>query len=113
MPPVPAKAIEMWKEMCGLPVVRCDPLSVNGSLLAVGGLRQDEAMSDIFLYQPDYGEWVKVGEMIAPRFDCTSATITGKELLVVGGRECDIGAMFDSTTIGSVARPLDPPVSQA
>jgi N-acetylneuraminic acid mutarotase len=55
-------------------------------LLAVGGEDKDRhAVTAIHLYQPDTGEWVKVGDLPTPRLNCTCAMITGREMLVAGG----------------------------
>jgi N-acetylneuraminic acid mutarotase len=41
----------------------------------------------IHLYQPDTEEWVKVGDLPTPRYCCTCAMITDREMLVAGGRD--------------------------
>ena len=62
------------------------PLSISGALLAVGGVDKDDAeVSTIRLYQPDTGEWVKVGDLPTPHSGCTCAMIGDRELLVAGG----------------------------
>ena len=62
------------------------PLSIGGSLLAVGGVDMDEkTVTAIHLYQPDTGEWVKVWDLLTPRSNCTCAVTTDRELLVAGG----------------------------
>ena len=43
-------------------------------------------MTAIHLYQPDTGEWVKVGDLPTPRYNCTCVLINpNREILVVGG----------------------------
>ena len=42
---------------------------------------------ELHLYQPNSGEWVKVGDLPSPRYDCTCAMITDREVFVAGG--CD------------------------
>ena len=77
---------QIWKEISGLQTTRSTPLSIRGSLLAVGGRDKDrKAVTAIHLYQPDTGEWVKVGDLPTPRYNCTCAMITDRELLVAGG----------------------------
>ena len=56
------------------------PLSISGYLLSVGGVE-----TSIYLYQPDTGEWVKMGDLPTPQRDCTCAVITEKEMIVAGG----------------------------
>ena len=77
---------EIWKEISGLQLSKSAPLSISGSLLAVGGRNKDgRAVTAIHLYQPDSGEWVKVGDLPSPRATCTCAMITDREVLVTGG----------------------------
>ena len=86
------KQHQIWKEIPGLPTTRSTPLSIRGSLLAVGGRDEyDKAVSAILLYQPDTEEWVKVGDLAIPQYDCTCAMITDTEMLVAGGT--DVGTI--------------------
>ena len=81
-----AKDTQTWKELPRLPVTHAIPLSIRGSLLAVGGLDKDgKPVSALHLYQPDAGQWVKVTDMPTPRYDCTCITISNNKLLVFGG----------------------------
>ena len=80
------KITKTWKEIPQLQVKCAAPLSIYGSLLAVGGVNKDDkVVSALHLYQPDAGQWVKVADMPTPRHDCTSVMITDEELLVTGG----------------------------
>ena len=75
----------IWKEISGL-LKDSSPLSISGSLLAVGGSDGDEnPVSAIHLYQPETGKWVEVGNMPTPLRDCTCVALTNRELLVAGG----------------------------
>ena len=77
---------QIWKKISGLHLTDSTPLSIGGSLFAVGGKGKDhKALSVIYLYQCDTGEWVKVGNLPTPRYDCTCIMIAEKELLVAGG----------------------------
>ena len=81
-----AKDTQIWKELPQLPVNQTAPLSISGSLLAVGGRDKDgKAVSALHLYQPDTEQWVKVADMPTPRCDCTSIMTTDKQLLIAGG----------------------------
>ena len=81
-----AKDTQTWKKLPQLPVTLAAPLSISGSLLAVGGWDKDfKAVSALHLYQPDAGWWVKVADMPTPRCNTTCIMITDKELLVAGG----------------------------
>ena len=75
---------QIWKEIPQLPIARAAPLSISGSLLAVGG-RDTYASACILLYQPATGEWVKVGDLTSPRRDCTCTMLTDREFFVAGG----------------------------
>ena len=81
---------QIWKEISGLQVKNSSPLSISGSLLAVGGRDNDRrAVSGIHLYKPDTGEWVKVGDLPTTRWNCTCVMLTDRELLVAGGFDGD------------------------
>ena len=79
---------QIWKEISELQATCSTPLSISGSLLAVGGMDKD-GKAAIHLYQPDTGEWVKVWDLPTPRYNCTCAMITDRELLVAGGYDQD------------------------
>ena len=77
---------QIWKEISGLQTTSSTPLSISGSLLVVGGMDKDgKTVTTIHLYQPDTGEWVKVGDLPTPRYNCTCAMITDREMVVAGG----------------------------
>ena len=80
-----AKDTQTWKEIPQLPVKGAAPLSISGSLLAVGGEGNPTDMRALHLYQPDSGQWVKVADMPTPRCRCTCIMTTDKELFVAGG----------------------------
>ena len=76
----------VWKEISGLQTTLSTPLSISGSLLTVGGKDTNyRAVTAIHLYQPDTGEWVKVGDLPTPRYNYICAMIADRELLVAGG----------------------------
>ena len=51
---------QIWKEISGLQTTYSTPLSISGSLLAVGGRdKEHKNMTAIHLYKPGTGEWVK------------------------------------------------------
>ena len=77
---------EIWKKFARPVLPQSSPLSVHGSLLAVGGSDEnEEPVSDIYQYQPSVWVWVKVGDLPAPRCDCTCIAMSDKEILVAGG----------------------------
>ena len=79
-----AKDTQIWKELPQLPVKSAAPITISGSLLAVGGM-DNKIVSKLHLYQPDAGQWVKVADMPTPRYNCTCTAINNSELIVAGG----------------------------
>ena len=79
----------IWKEISRLQTTHSTPLSIGGSLLAFGGMDKDrKAVTAIHVYQPDTGEWVKVGDLPTPRHSCICALLKSNrefEVLVAGG----------------------------
>ena len=91
---------QIWKEISGLQTTLSTPLSISGSLLAVGGEHKGrKAVTAIHLYQPDTGEWVKVGDLPTPRSDCICAMITNREMVVAGGSGGDMLKKMDISSI--------------
>ena len=73
-----------WQRIEDTPLYRSAPLSVGGSLLAVGG-RDDNPSSSIHLYQPDTKSWLKVGDLRTPQYNCTCSVLPNGEIIVAGG----------------------------
>ena len=82
-----------WKEIRGLGIQLSAPLFISGSLLAVGGcdIASGNDTTAIHLYQPETGEWVKVGDLPTPRRNFTCAMITNREILIAGGSTLHLG----------------------
>ena len=92
---------QVWKEII-MGTIRSTPLSIRGSLLAVGGLEGQKTLTAIQLYQPDTGKWVNVGDLPSPRRSCTCTMITDREMIVVGGSTHNAHAtsLMDIAVIG-------------
>ena len=77
----------VWREISGVGATRLAPLSLGGSLLAMGGqdVKCGSIVRAIHLYRPGAGRWEKVGDLPAPRCDCTCVAIDQNEFLVAGG----------------------------
>ena len=90
---------QIWKRISGLGLYCSTPLSIGGSLLALGGkdMKDERPVTAIHHYRPETGEWVKVGDLPSPRYDCTCARITDGEILVAGGY--DGQTVFKSTEL--------------
>ena len=85
-----------WQEIASLPVCRSTCVSYRGNLLAVGGFDSNRryASGDIFLYDHATNEWLVIGRIPTPRYNCLVEVVSG-QLLVVGGwldhySQCDI-----------------------
>ena len=78
---------QIWKEISELDVTSSTPLSISGSLLALGGVKDGKDLTTIQLYQPETGKWLKVGDLPHPRCLCNSVMINDREMMVVGGLE--------------------------
>ena len=74
----------LWQSIDHIPSMCSAPLSVGGSLLALGG-RHGRQRSSIHLYQPDTRRWVKVGDLPTTRYDCTCSVLPSGEVIVAGG----------------------------
>ena len=95
-----AKDTQTWKELPQLPVTYAAPLSISGSLLAVGGEDKDNKLvSALHLYQPDTKQWVKVADMPTSRFNCTCTAVSDSEILIAGGYNMNKLAQLDIATI--------------
>ena len=79
---------KLWKELPQLPVQKSAPLSISGSLVAVGGVDKDHKyVSTLHLYQPDARQWVEVADMPTTRISCTCSMITDNKFLIAGGTD--------------------------
>ena len=93
---------QIWKEVSKLQVFLSTPLSINGSLLALGGRKDHEVMTAIYLYQPETREWVKVGDLPPQHYQCTSVMISDREILVAGGSQNVTGTELERTDIAVI-----------
>ena len=81
---------QIWKCISGLKLYYSTPLSISGSLLALGGeiiMNKDEYVTTIHHYQPETEELVKVGDLPSPRSFFTCSAMINGEVLVAGGEE--------------------------
>ena len=76
----------LWQVISDTPLQYSTPLSVGGSLLAVGG--HDDRVnpsSSIYLYQSYTGRWVKVGDLPTACYNCTCSVLPSGDVIVAGG----------------------------
>ncbi|XP_064407491.1 uncharacterized protein LOC135352241 isoform X2 [Halichondria panicea] len=77
----------LWQTLREVPLRLSAPLSIGGSLLAVGGVNnRGNPSSSIHLYQPDTRRWVKVGDLPTARYSCTCSVLPSGEVIVAGGQ---------------------------
>lgn len=78
---------DMWNELTPLTKTSSSPFSFDGLLLAAGGVDEEdnETVTDIHLYLPYSGVWIKVGDMPSPCYDCACTLISSRELFTAGG----------------------------
>ncbi len=75
----------LWQTLQEVPLVRSAPLSIGGSLLAIGGRDdRDNPSSSNHLYH-DTRRWVKVGDLPTARYSCTCSVLPSGEVIVAGG----------------------------
>ena len=78
----------LWQDIESSPLYLSAPLSVRGSLLAVGGrVDRYNSSSSINLYQPDINQWVEVGNLPTVRYGCTCSVLPSGEIIVAGGHD--------------------------
>lgn len=82
-----SQAEHIWHELPPLTKTASFPFSFDGSLLAAGGVDEDddEAVKDIHLYLPNCSEWIKVGDLLSPCYDSACTMISNRELFISGG----------------------------
>ena len=78
---------DMWKKISGLGHYWSTPLCMSGALLAVGGrmVKDKESVNTIHRYVPETEEWVEVGQLPSPLYDCTCTFTLDQKILVFGG----------------------------
>ena len=76
----------VWNEVSSLPVARSTLASLNGHLLAIGGVDGSwNYTSDVYRYDPHTDSWNVVSQMKIKRSFCLAVTLPEDHLIVVGG----------------------------
>ena len=83
---------QVWREVASLPVVRSTCASLNGQLIAVGGLDSHittktkiKTTNSVYAYDPTTDRWDVISTMPTARERCLVAVLPGNQLMVVGG----------------------------
>ena len=79
------QVITEWTNLCDLPHKGCGLGSINGCLLAVGGVGWRNPITTILGFSPITNTWKTVGKLPEPRCNCTTVLLPTGELLVMGG----------------------------
>ncbi len=84
--------LAIWEKIVPLPVSHSTLVTINGHLLAVGGLDSNrDNTKDIYQYVMT--SWTVISQMSTPRSLCHTAALPGNKLMVVGGdrtyRKCE------------------------
>ena len=74
-----------WRTLPAPPLERSAAISVQGSVVAIGGRRGNTSSTAIHVYQPATNNWKEVGNLPSPRYSCTSTLVPSGEILVAGG----------------------------
>ena len=84
----PASHMLAWKTLPNTPLKNSAAASLSGNLLAVGG-RSDKttASHTVHVFFPITNSWVRVttGDLLKPRYNCTTVLLSANQMLVVGG----------------------------
>ena len=89
-----SKSPALWCRLPDTPLKNSAAITLNESLLTVGGSQpskksSDESSTDIYLYQPEGQQWTKVGDLPNARHCCSCVVLPSSELLVAGGKRSD------------------------
>ena len=78
---------QVWREVASLPVVSSTCASLNGQLIAVGGLDSHnyKKTNSVYAYDPTTNRWDVISTMPTARERCLVAVLPGNQLMVVGG----------------------------
>ena len=71
----------LWQHLPDTLSAKCTALSLNGALLAVGGVN----CPFISLYKPSTKSWMKVGELSSARYACACIVLPSGRLVILGG----------------------------
>ena len=89
-----------WHTLPDTPLECSAALALHGSLLAVGGRHSlKNSSSAIHLYQPESGQWVKVGDLPTARDSCSCTRLPSGEILVIGGYNISFISRVDVASV--------------
>ena len=74
-----------WRTLPAPPLKRSAAISVQGSVVAIGGLHGNDCSTAIHVYQPVTRNWKNIGNLPSLRYSCTCTLLPSGEILVAGG----------------------------
>ena len=83
--------VTVWSKITDLPVTNSTCVSLNGRLLAIGGIEVQEkpaCTAAVYMYSSIANSWEIVSHMQEARSHCYAAVLPNNQLMVVGG-QCD------------------------
>ena len=75
----------VWHKITDLPVKASSSVTLNGQLLAVGGIVDEKDSNNIYTYNTGTNSWEVISHMPTHRCWCLVAVLPGNKLMVVGG----------------------------
>ena len=77
---------KVWHNIPGLPVRRSTCVTVQGKVLAIGGLdKQDKTTTSIYELNTDNNKWSHKSDMNVARSECLATALPDNNIIVVGG----------------------------
>ena len=94
---------QVWREVASLPVVSSTCASLNGQLIAVGGLDSvnKKTTNSVYAYDPTTDRWDVISTMPTARRRCLVAVLHGNQLMVVGGFSGAFGSKTDKVEVAT------------
>ena len=94
---------QVWREVASLPVILSTCASLNGQLIAVGGLDSDakKTTNSVYAYDPTTDRWDVISTMPTARSRCLVAVLPGNQLMVVGGFTDSYGSVTDKVEVAT------------
>ena len=89
---------KIWNKIAPLNCDNSSPLSLGGSLLALGGrdIKKECSVSTIQRYVPEINTWVPAGELPQPLYNCTCITTAGRLHVFGGYSDCRLASYYFS-----------------
>ena len=98
-----------WLTLPDTPVSSSTALALNGALLAVGGIKNEDPRlsSPIYLYRPSSKSWVEVGKLPISRKKCACTVLPSGEVFVAGGAIWPIPTLSGYVPFAEVQKQVD------